>query len=409
MMAQRNDEARQAVYDLWLSDTTFNRTDAARDIGINLRTVFNYIKEFETSHPPEIQHATPVTNAREPERIPDCKNCLEKERLERAVKELQSELSNYRSEKLTNEDVKEYIIGLSNEKIPVPRWSIDPNRNKSTVIPSLMISDTHCAEVVYPDQVFGVNKYNMEICGERMQRLCENTIELLSTHINADYPGICICLNGDLVSGDIHDELSITNDAPIMPAVLHMLGLLETFLQTMLDNFDSVMVKATAGGNHSRTTKKIPSKNKAYTNFDWLIYQFLRKHFESVNENRIHFDISDGDDIQFDLFNHRYRMTHGDQFRGGQGFVGPFAPITRNDKKKRSAADTYGMGYDTLLIGHFHTLMFLPKVIVNSSVIGYSEYAINNNFEYEPAQQALWLTHKDRGITGRYPVFCDSI
>jgi hypothetical protein len=55
-------------------------------------------------------------------------------------------------------------------------------------------------------------------------------------------------------------------------------------------------------------------------------------------------------------------------------------------------------------MGHWHTLMMLQRFIVNGSLKGYDEYAASNNFGFEPPQQALWLTHSDRGITFSMPV-----
>jgi hypothetical protein len=273
-------------------------------------------------------------------------------------------------------------------------------------VPSFLLSDIHFAEVVNPAQVYGVNEYNMEIAKHRISNLAHNIIHILKNHVSgSDYPGLVIMMAGDFLSGNIHDELVATNDIPIMPAFIELLGILIWFINTLADEFKQLMLFGTAGGNHARMTKKIPSKDKAYTNFDWLLYRMLESEFK--NDKRVNFHISDGDDVQFKILNHRYRMTHGDQFRGGTGFIGPFAPITRNETKKRSAAETYGQNYDTLVIGHFHQRMMLGKVIVNSSVVGYNEYAINNNFPYEPPQQSLWLTHAKRGITTSWPVFCE--
>jgi hypothetical protein len=62
------------------------------------------------------------------------------------------------------------------------------------------------------------------------------------------------------------------------------------------------------------------------------------------------------------------------------------------------------LGYDTLLLGHWHQLIQLQRLIVNGSLKGYDEYAASGNFGFEPPQQALWLTHSQRGITFSMPV-----
>ena len=155
-------------------------------------------------------------------------------------------------------------------------------------------------------------------------------------------------------------------------------------------------------GNHGRDTLKIWNKDRHATSFDWLLYCLLAKHFE--NDSRITFLIPDGPDAYFRIFSHRYLLTHGDQFRGGDGVIGALGPIIRGDHRKRSRNGQINMEYDTLLLGHWHQYIHLTRLIVNASLKGYDEYAYNSNFPYEAAQQALWITHPKYGITFRMPV-----
>jgi len=159
------------------------------------------------------------------------------------------------------------------------------------------------------------------------------------------------------------------------------------------------------GGNHGRNTHKIRNKGRNFTSFDWLTYQFLAKHFES--DSRVSFHIPDGPDALYAIYNHKYLLTHGDQFRGGDGVIGALGPIIRGDHKKRSRNGQIDMDYDTLIIGHFHQLIQLERLIVNGSLKGYCEYAYSNNFGFEPPRQALWITHPYHGITFSMPVNVD--
>ena len=334
---------------------------------------------------------------------------LEKEKASSIIRELKRENKYLRDQKVTDEDIKKYLLEIKEAPITIPVWTqkFSQGSGGMTGIPAIQLSDWHFGETVFLEQVFHKNKYNTEIGVSRARQLCNNLIDVLVNHLFSSdgYPGIVVCLNGDFFSGDIHDELTATNDKPIMPVFLEAFGVIIWFLNQLEKEFKNVMVFC-AAGNHSRTTKKMPFKNMAYTNFDWLLYQLLDKHFE--DKKNIQFSIASGSDIQFKIYSHRYRMTHGGQFRGGQGFVGPFAPITRGEIKKRAAAETYGENYNTLIIGHFHQLMFLNRVIVNGSLIGYNEMAMDCNFPYEPPRQALWITHPKRGITINMPIYCDT-
>jgi hypothetical protein len=147
---------------------------------------------------------------------------------------------------------------------------------------------------------------------------------------------------------------------------------------------------------------KIQHKERNYTNFDWLMGCLLAKHFE--NDKRIQFQIPNGPDALYKVYNIRYLLTHGDGFRGGDSMIGYLGPVSRGDHKKRSRNNQINMGYDVMCIGHFHQLHQSQRLICNGSLVGYNEYAYNNNFGYEVPRQALWLTHKDHGIIMNLPV-----
>lgn len=161
--------------------------------------------------------------------------------------------------------------------------------------------------------------------------------------------------------------------------------------------------KVTISGN----TRKIWGKDRHHTSFDWLLYCFLAKHFEHNKD--ISFYIPDGPDAYYRIYEHRYLLTHGDQFKGGDGMIGALGPILRGDHKKRSRNSQINMEYDTLIMGHWHQDIFLRRLVVNGSLKGYDEYAHSNNFSFEPPSQQLWLTHPKYRITYRMPVLVDKM
>ena len=87
--------------------------------------------------------------------------------------------------------------------------------------------------------------------------------------------------------------------------------------------------------------------------------------------------------------------------------IGALGPIIRGDHKKRSRNAQIDKEYDTLLLGHWHQLIQLQRLIVNGSLKGYDEYANQNNFGYEPPRQAMWITDATHGITFSAPVLVD--
>lgn len=328
--------------------------------------------------------------------------------LKRQIKLLQSELTKAQENALDENAIRTHIIGMDNRvtKLVPPDWMVqESSHHASPGVPTLFCSDWHTGEVVQPSQINHVNDFNMRIMRERVKNLAASAIELLRIiSPKMDYPGIVCPLGGDMISGNIHDELTATNELNTMPTVLELYGILVWLINTLADNFGRVFLPCVSG-NHGRDTHKIWNKDRHATSFDWLLYSFLAKHFE--NDKRITFFIPDGPDAYYRIFGHRYLMTHGDQFRGGDGMIGALGPIIRGDHKKRSRNAQVGMGYDTMLLGHFHQYIHHSRVIVNGSLKGYDEYAYNNNFGFEPPQQALWITHPKYRITFRMPVFVD--
>lgn len=328
------------------------------------------------------------------------------------IKRLRGLLATSQAKELTHASVRRGIIDLKTaaEDFITPRWLKTESALKDSApgVPTLFLSDLHWGEVVDPNQINGVNKFNVEIAHERLDVLAD-TAEFLLKIISPkmDYPGIVVVLGGDMISGNIHDELAHTNQFNTMPTILDLFGKLCQFIGRMADTYGKVFVPCVSG-NHGRNTNKIWAKDRNHTSFDWLLYCILAKHFEASGDKRITFLIPDGPDAYYKVYNHRYLLTHGDQFRGGDGMIGALGPIMRGNHKKQSRNAQIEMAYDTMILGHWHQYIHLTRLIVNGSLKGYDEYAYSNSFPFEEPQQALWLTHPQKGITFRMPVFVDS-
>jgi transposase-like protein len=367
-----------------------NVSEAARTLGVPRTTFQSRVREAKTrAEHYAVPAVDPTAGLRED------------------VARLTRELKFARSESLDDEYVKRKIIGLRDAPLEVPQWALRPERKtfKGPGVPTLFCSDLHWGEVVAPSQVGGVNEYNVAIANERLRNMVDTTIDLLDNHIALPkYPGIVLALGGDMVTGDIHEELTATNEMEIMPVVLDLWGALRWAIKTLADRYGRVFAPC-VGGNHGRNTHKLRAKGRNFTSFDWLLYQFLAKAFE--DDKRVTFFIPDGSDAYYSVMGHRYLLTHGDQFRGGDGMIGALGPIIRGDHKKRSRNAQIDQEYDTMLLGHWHQLIQLQRLIVNGSLKGYDEYAYANNFGYEPPRQALWITHPEQGITFSMPVNVD--
>lgn len=320
---------------------------------------------------------------------------------------LRKELEEAKSESNTAEVLREYVgtATLAVNELQVPAWLHQPKTAKAPGVPKLMLSDLHWGEQVRREQVGGVNAFNIAIAQRRLRTVIETTISLakiLSPQM--EYPGIVVPFGGDFVSGNIHDELAATNELNTMPTLMDLYKQLVPAVKLLAGTFGNVFIPCVSG-NHDRDTKKTWAKDRNHTSFGWLLYQFMASHF--ADDKRVQFYIPDNSDALYRVYDVRYLLTHGDQFKGGDGIIGPLGPITRGAQKKLARNQAVAQDFDVMEFGHFHQRLLSSKLRGNSSLKGYDEYAAASNFGFERPSQNFWITHPDHGITFDAPIYAD--
>lgn len=313
-------------------------------------------------------------------------------------------------EALANQLLDQFGSGVFDRRYePVVRWSVDETSKGAPGTPVLFLSDIHYGERVDPEQVLQSNEFSRETCKRRVQKVFEMAVTLLKTHLaRPEYPGIVLLLGGDMINGALHEDSAFSDEVPPLLQAMEIADLVADGVAFLTQEFPRVEIRGVPG-NHGRLTRRSWAKFYAATNLDWLSYKLLERSVSSLENVECHFPPVR--DMNFTVAGRRYRMTHGDQFRGGDGIIGPLGPVTRGDVRKRHAAalmpEGLGVTYDTLLVGHFHQLMMLPRLIMNGSVKGFDEFALSINVPFEPPQQALWTVHPKHGHTWYLPVLCD--
>jgi hypothetical protein len=269
---------------------------------------------------------------------------------------------------------------------------------------NLFLTDTHFDEEVDPAQIDGMNAYNREIAEQRLERFFLGAVKLARHYLaGVKYDGVCLMLGGDIFSGNIHEELARTNADTLFGSLLHWLPHLRGGIELLAREFGRVHV-AGVPGNHGRMTRKPIAKCRAADNLDWLLYKLLQR--ELANDSRITWQIPTSADVLVQVHGVRYLLTHGDQFRGGSGIAGALSPMMIGQARKTKRQQAAGRPYDYMVLGHWHSQMFLPGkgIIAGGSLKGTDEYSFLGNFEPEQAQQPLWLTTPERGITFSAPI-----
>jgi predicted phosphodiesterase len=404
----------EAFVEAWNNTSKYpSKVDVALALGIDRNIPSKYYRilvqqgrkdlvDRGVTVPPTIQHSS-TEQASPAEQFGEA---LQVRRLKDELTRVKSDLREAEKRALTSEVLMEIIHGASSARFDHPAdWLTDSKQQKLHGIPTLMISDVHFDEYVDPAQIGYVNEYNREIAVHRIQHTFQESARVLQSMARASYDGINVCLGGDLLSGNIHEELAETNEAPILASVIKLTELLHQGIQLLVDQFGRVDVQCVVG-NHGRLHKKPRAKNRVFDNYEWLIYQHLAKSF--AGDPRVNFVIPDGPDCVFKVYNQTFLLTHGDQFKGGSGISGIFTPLHLGLHRKQSKQAAIHASFDVMLLGHFHQYIHTNNIVVNGSIKGYDEWTNLQNFSFQRPMQALWVNHPEHGMVLRTPILCDS-
>ncbi len=290
---------------------------------------------------------------------------------------------------------------LAGHNYKPPAWLTKPPKKSSGVVCTIL-SDTHFDEVVKPEEIGYRNEYNREIAVARLENYFQKVILLTKDYITGiNYEGCVLFLGGDIFSGDIHEELTQTNEDTMLSSVIFWTEQITAGINLLAEHFKYVHIPCVVG-NHGRRTRKPRAKLRAKDNFDWFLAKTLEQRF--IENKKVTFEVATGADLMVDVQDTTYLLTHGDQARGGGGIGGIWPPLMRLVARKRNNTD-----FDYMVLGHFHQLIMAPSsgFLLNGSLKGYDEYAAIENFAYEVPQQALWINVPDKGILWQTSLLVD--
>ncbi len=316
---------------------------------------------------------------------------------------LKRELDRAHRELNEAEDLREAVFGLAAPIAPAAH-RIDISQRAPTAEAALLFqSDEQWGEVIDADEVGGLNAYNRHIAAARLRRLIETAIRCaLPPYAPAPPPVFYYCMGGDSLSGSIHEELAETNDLSSIPAVMDYCANVRWAIETLRDRLGCPIVVVRVPGNHDRTTVKRRFKKYNETSLDTIISWHLETTFKG--DDRVTFLIPRQNDAYFQVMGWNFLLTHGDMMGtgGGQGYIGPVAPISKGHRKIVESYQQVGQPVDYVLTGHYHTAVETEYGFGNGSLPGYSEYA-RLLIRARPGPPVQWFlhVHPEHGVTTR--------
>jgi len=305
-------------------------------------------------------------------------------------------------------EVQTLLGQFSAKNIAAPKWTRQPARNsrgRHKAIATLQLSDTHFDETIADAQILGFNRYDRRIAELRLRTLGEKTIEVGREYIGGvDYEGLVVIATGDIFSGDIHEELRVTNVTSLYASCAYWVGNMVAWLRLLADDFGKVHLAAVVG-NHGRNTAKPIYKNRPQNNIEWLFWHYVADVLKAHGDDRITFDIADGLSHNTTVYTTTYAFEHGDEFKGGSGISGAKAPLMLGQHRTAVQRIAMGAPLDWMVVGHFHQYQAPGQgLIMGGSLKGYDEYASGKHFRPEIPQQGFWVTTPERGPTVFAPI-----
>ena len=294
-------------------------------------------------------------------------------------------------------------------KIPQPTKETKKEKAQVAIAP---LSDTHIGDRVEGDQMIGLNSYNVDIFNRRLYGWANQIVQLVELRRNyAPINELVIPMLGDMISGDIHDELARTNIDNCMGQMIRGANLIGQALMFLASHFSEIRVPCVVG-NHGRMTRKPPMKDK-YMDWDYMLYQWVAAFCR--DQKNIKFDIPRSFITSFDVHNRTIVILHGDMVSGS----GSGAAIMNSIIKMRSVFE-YGRTageenisipkhIDSVMMGHFHRIdeydIGTGEIHIAGTMKGGDEFALQRLQVFTPPKHILTYWHPQYGCIGKETIY----
>jgi len=300
--------------------------------------------------------------------------------------------------------VKEAVTKLPKNKAPnviVKKSKYQPE----TVM--LEFGDTHVGEKIEKSELANLSEYNFDIFCKRMDIMwngIKRCVDIQRSKISINT--LDINMIGDFVTGeDIYLGQARSIDMPLIQQTMESANMIEQKLITPATKlFNKVRIRAVYG-NHGRIGK--PNQFHVRTNFDYIIYQFLKERY--ANNPQVEIYISEVPLMLFQLPeapNYTHLLSHGNEVNSSMSV--PFYGMQRDHGKYMQL---FGMNINYWHLGHFHNSAKIDvpfgEQIVNGTFVGGSELSVFKMKTKSQPKQVLFGFNGEQGITWKYDLLLD--
>lgn len=221
------------------------------------------------------------------------------------------------------------------------------------------------------------NKFNTEICRDRVACLALKTIDALQTHKVKTLHILCL---GDFAHGACHVGCRVASEELVCDQLMQVSELIAGLISLVSKYVESVDVYSTFG-NHMRTIQKREDSIHD-DNMEKIIPWYLKERFKADENITVH--ISEYQDIvMFDCCGYGIFATHGDLDKFDN------LAVTANMLSNKAL----GKNVDYVVAGDKHNAKeydkYGVKAIQTACLCGTDEYAHNNRLYSAPGQTLM--------------------
>ena len=277
-----------------------------------------------------------------------------------------------------------------------------PRKNGSPQVVVAPLTDTHIGDRVKEEQMAGLNEYNIDVFNKRLYGWANTVVQLVELRRNhSPVNKLILPMLGDMISGDIHEELARTNIDNCMEQMIQGANLIAQAVIFLAGNFTEVEIPCVVG-NHGRMTRKPPMKDK-YMDWDFMMYQWIAAFCRE--QKNVTFNISKSFINSFKAGNKTVLIMHGDSVPG----AGLGTTILNQVSKFRNVLH---YGFDSVMMGHFHRIdefdIGTGEVHICGTMKGGDEYAFQKLAVYSPPKHIMTYWHPEHGYIGKETLYLDN-
>ena len=321
------------------------------------------------------------------------------------ITELRTTLQSYRREHGKLEVFFEQVIEAIQPVEPLPPVSFE-KKGGTPVVPCLHLTDLHVGAVQDPNEIEGFNAYSPEVSERRLNDLTARWLKWTEYQRKAyTINDATIIITGDLISGDIHEELRNTNAYPSPVQVAEAARMVSSLIAQIAPYFHSVTVHFVSEDNHARLTKKPQAKEAGMNSLNYLVGKMIEAYVKDLSNVKM--NIYPMLEKVVNVNDRLYLITHGHTVKGWMGV--PWYGVERKVSKEaqsrlhlimQEVERAREIGFHKYVFGHFHTPIDTPLYSCGASLQGTDAYDHQAGRYANPGQSA-WLVHPKNGEFNR--------